>query len=460
MATLRSLLDIYGALDEAVIQSDDPQIAETVDRILPGAAAPANRGWYRELDAFMFPEDATRERGPVSFIDAMNELNTTRESQGLTVPELSRLLYGVGALIQLQNSVPNVSIPRLDDSANQDLMVDIVALAGPKQNSFEENREIVGGSVNEFMGEIVGNFRSWRDWPTITANLSMRGLVDEDVAAVPLCQTSVVPVDGIPSVVVDTEFTSHKVSLKNLKAVVSPLNWDENYPGFFCNLEAKGLRSDGWRKVLETVGICDVPGCRHLRTMLKYYKTEAVLPDRCEARLDYDLNDPVPDPEGDGQITVDRGFINMWSHQPDPDQPGVTVRTRKVAHITGVRPETQRRFVCIFGYANAAIEMMFGPALDPPDTARPWVEDDQNRDSQDTMQAAPSGNSVASTAIKMMASCAEDLTTMNLDLADRWMSGQLTLADLAKYGTDVGARLGGEPWRFMQAISQPKGGAS
>src|SRR5262249_20638482 len=54
MEKLRSLLELYGALDEAVVQSDDPLVANTVDRFLPGASA--NRKWYREIERFFFSE--------------------------------------------------------------------------------------------------------------------------------------------------------------------------------------------------------------------------------------------------------------------------------------------------------------------------------------------------------------------------------------------------------------------
>ena len=39
MATLRSLLEIHGVLDHAILESDDPRVAETVDLFVPGASA-------------------------------------------------------------------------------------------------------------------------------------------------------------------------------------------------------------------------------------------------------------------------------------------------------------------------------------------------------------------------------------------------------------------------------------
>jgi hypothetical protein len=125
-----------------------------------------------------------------------------------------------------------------------------------------------------------------------------------------------------------------------------------------------------------------------------------------------------------------------------------------------------KRFVCIFGYAFGAMEMLFGPAKRPANELvgyYPWTdrpEDDKKEEAAQSAKPAPapSNNTVASTAIKMWVACVEDLTVKNLDLYDKWMSGQLTVAELAEYSTEVGARLASDPWKFMQAISQSKGG--
>jgi hypothetical protein len=63
----------------------------------------------------------------------------------------------------------------------------------------------------------------------------------------------------------------NEVTLNQLKAVVDPRNWHYDYPDFFCSMEYKGLRTDGWRRVLERVGICQYSPLV-LRTMLKFYR--------------------------------------------------------------------------------------------------------------------------------------------------------------------------------------------
>ena len=73
---------------------------------------------------------------------------------------------------------------------------------------------------------------------------------------------------------------------------------------------------------------------------------------------------------------------------------------------------------------------------------------------------AQSTNTVASTAIKMVAECVQDMTAKQSDLADKWMAGDLTVADLAQYSAEVGARIASDPWKFIQAIGKTKGGGT
>lgn len=480
MATLRALLEIYGALDTALIRSDDPELARNVDRLFPGSSE--NLGWYSELEEFMFPvgdaappssgePDPARARTEADPIRALNEVNEgrVRNERAPTIPELSRLVFGIGALIRVNNAVPDAPLPRLDDGTgsegNSSLVSDVLALAGP-ESGFMDNRGIVIEQFPAIVNLFAEQLTARSDWPEVAQALYAMNVLSAEVASVSLCQASVIDVGGIESVVVDTEFDSDAVSLNRLIDVVDPRNWHRNYPSFFCRMEGRGPRPDGWRKVLETVGFCYIeePYGRRLRTMLKFHKSKAIEDGKYVARLDYDLNDPVPDPAGDGQIDVDRGFINMWSKTADPAVPGVVVRTRKIAHINGLRPYTMKRFVCIFGYGNAAIEMLLGSALNPEykGDGFPWVDAAVDPDvtaSTSKQSSAPApANTVASTAFKMMADCAQDLTVKNLDLTDKWLAGKLTLADLADYSAQVGARLASDPFKFMQAIAKPKGG--
>jgi hypothetical protein len=466
MSTLRAILEMQGSLDTAVIRSDDPRVAEVADRFLPGTSA--NTQWYREIEAFMFPGGG-QARTDADPTEALLEVSNDFNHRDLrpTVPELSRLLYGIGAVIHLNSVVPTWPLPSPGSRGETDTrarLIDVMALAGP-DTSFDGNRHVIEERFDDVLDLFATRFTGWRAWYDVAAELEGMGVLSGEVASVPLCLASVITVDGIESVVVDTELSSDQVSLNALKAVVDPRNWSKDCPSFFCEMDYKGLRTDLWRKVLEYVGFCDFPETisPRLRTMLKFYKSTVNGPPRYEARLDYDLNDPVPDPAGDGKITVDRGFINMWT-DGDPAQLGVFVRTRKVCHIDGIRPYTMKRFVCAMGYGFAVAEMLFGSARNYQAGGNyvPWDDPanetpGQTSTGQGTPQEPACGNSVASTAISMVAECVQELSVKQFDLADKWMAGQLTVEDLTQFSAEVGARIASDPWKFIQAISQPKG---
>ena len=464
MSTLRAILELHGSLDTAVIRTADPRVAEIADQFLPGTSA--NTEWYREIEAFMFPPgDARTEAFPV---EAINELVSDWNERGIrpTIPESSRLMYGLGAVIHLTQVYPSdLELPFEDPTAEgfHESLATVFALTGPGDPN--ETRSNIRTRITAIIGAFA-DFHRWQDWYELTERLVLLGVLTAQAASVPLCQAVVVKVKGIDSVVIDADISSNEVTLNQLKAVVDPRNWHYDYPDFFCSMEYKGLRTDGWRRVLERVGICQYSPLV-LRTMLKFYKTTVNGPDTYAAFLDYDLNDPVPDPAGDGKITVDRGFINMWCTNPlGPDEDGVRVRIRKVAHINGVSTYAMKKLVCIFGYAYVAMEMLFGTAGNPGSKVpyAPWADDpnEQPVPEQGGGQTKPapgqSNNTVASTAIKMVADCVQEMTAKQSDLADKWMAGDLKVSDLAQYSAEIGARIASDPWKFIQAVGKTKRG--
>jgi len=486
MSTQRALLELYGSLDSEITRSRDASTRDVAEQLLPGPAG--DGGWYRELEQFMFPDGDSSQADPdlratrtePNAARALRELNSSVREGGetLSVPELSRLVYGVGALIRVNHTATRggpEDYNWLDANAESDtrtLLLDALDLAAPTVgtlgvrglNDVNETRARLDSSLDSVVNMFATQFNSREAFSAVATQLAADGLIDPRIADAPIEHATVVTVDGIPSLVIDTEFASDQVSLNALKAVVDPRNWHNNFPAFFCEMDPTGRRPDDWRRVLETVGVAAVPDSRRLRTHLKFYKSELNAPGRYEARLDYDLNDPCPDAQGDRQIDVDRGFINMRA-TGEPDQNGVVVRTRKVAHINGIKPETQARFAFIFGYTTGAREMLFGPAMNPDPTFDyySWADEEDRAPStlgSSARPSSPSHHSVASTAFRMAVEYAEDMSVMNLDLADLWLSGKLTLQDVADYSSQVSARLASDPFKFLQAVSRPKGGGA
>src|SRR6201988_527022 len=121
-----------------------------------------------------------------------------------------------------------------------------------------------------------------------------------------------------------------------------------------------------WGRVLETVsawcGILPV-----LKTNLVFLKSG----DPGQGVVQYDL-DPSPPDGGDGQVTVDKGWLKVITGTSANSNAGVTVTTRKVVHIDPLSPVAQKIFVCVMGYGQAAMEMLLGGAVNPPPDPVPW----------------------------------------------------------------------------------------
>ena len=473
MAALRSLLAIYGALDDAIIRTDDFRVAATVDAFLPGASA--NTGWYSEIETFFFGADAQRTPDLDAAlrdigIDILN-------GNALTTPQKSRLFFAVSAITRVRQVVPTAfpSLPPpAEESEDQsdggsgvqndegfDNWVKFALAAVGPENISEEDR--LAQSIR-LQDEVAFRFPNRQSFYDFRAYAASQEWIVEETLAIPLCQATMVDIDGIESVVVDTEATSNDVSLNELKAIVNPYNWHKNYPDFFCDMIScrRPDRGDGWRRVLEQVGFCKVGG-QTLNTLLKYIATEET---PYEARLDYDLDDPKG-PEGDGLVTVDRGFINMWSLHRNPDQDGVRVRTRKVVHINGILPYAQARLVCITGYASASNEFLFGAAINPPSNPKEFKFYDtavQPATAEQAVNATAAGpgntptptDHVGTTAVKLWTDTVRDLTTNYFDFASKWATGNVRAADVADYTKQATSRLAKAPVDFLDAVSKPR----
>ena len=59
-------------------------------------------------------------------------------------------------------------------------------------------------------------------------------------------------------------------------------------------------------------------------------------------------------------------------------------------------------------------------------------------------------------AVGAWTECAQDLTNGYFDVAQKWLSGSLTLTDLADYTTRVSGELASSPWKYLQAMTTPR----
>jgi hypothetical protein len=443
MAALLSLMALAGALDPATSPDDSRAVADVAARYLPITAGAA--GWFGNILEVLGPRTAEAMPNPERAL-----ADILQGDDQLTVPELSRLVYVIGALCHTPTFATMVPL-------RESRLAQALALAGP----FYHDRDRLDVRTGEGLLQLLyAEFDSAKDWDLVVRKAVALQFLSADVAAVPRCLPSTEQVDGYDCVVIDTSFGRSDIYLQNLMKVANPLNWHQNYPDAFCAMQPQNpaIFPNGWSRVLETVSLSCQLGLERLVTPLKYYMSE---PGPDQATLQYDLDTSGLPTLGDGLIKVDRGFIKMWA----TGNPGVWVRTRKIVHIDGLLPQAQAIFVCIFGYAFMAAEMLFGNAKNPPANSVPWQDSPGSSTSGSTTGStgsgtsttgptAPAGGNMASATTQVWLDCLNDLANKNLQLSSKWYKNELTVDDLITYTQDIGAEIASAPWRLIQALSQ------
>ena len=192
------LLSLYAALDEAVITSADEGIAETVEQFLPGTTGD-NAGWSLSLTELV---------GPMAPLpEALRDIAAGPQ---LSIPELSRLVFIVGALTHIPDYL------RANDSG----FADVLALAGPEGAQNTER----GAQLRDWLQH---EFNGWQDWDKLKGDPVEQHLLDARVPQVPLCNAYLSEHDGVECVVIDTLFDDTELTPQKVKDVLDLKNWDD-----------------------------------------------------------------------------------------------------------------------------------------------------------------------------------------------------------------------------------------
>jgi hypothetical protein len=474
----QSLLALYGALDQAVTSTGDPEIEATVERYLPGSTG-VNAGWYEELLGFLNRSNEHGAGGPNSpAVPDLGEALTVLRNQAttsaalsqrmtdagqaaaapapgtaqLTPVQLSRMVYAIGALSHLPGCYP----PNDWDTA----FAETLALAGT-------------GSGEHLLDLLRDDFAGRGDWPQVM----LSGSLDADVAAVPQCCAKPKWVRGRLCVVLTTDFTRSTVSLNDLLGVIDPKNWARCLP-FFCAMDEWAIRPDGWSRVLEHFSTaCGITGMPQMRTPLKYWKGPQAGEPVSEpmAWVDYMLDDaPAPGEQGDGAMVVDEGFIKMTSTVGDAALPGARVRTRKVVGFRDLGWFPTALFACALGYGNEGLTMLLGGvakrAKEGPAGWTPWQPSipAAGQPTQPDKPAPPSSPSkpdptqhAVTVAVEMLNECIDEMSKRSAALAAKWAGGVPPVEESIAFAADLTARLATDPWRYLQRMrTPPRGGGT
>jgi hypothetical protein len=494
----QALLALYGALDHAV-GTGNADIQATVARYLPGSTG-TNAGWYEQLLVFLghreshftdtasvpnlgqalsvlhqpaaapTPKPATRK--PPKIRPGTTEKETPvvmagfsgtppappEQPRPLSTVQKARMVYAIATLSQLPGwYLQNV-------------------LGASWEKQLDGALDLVRGPNNGLLDHLRLNLNSRDGYPKVIEIAGKQGLIDLKVASVPLCQPKVMIVRNQPCLVITTEFTSATVSLKDLKDVIDPVNWARCLSTFFCNMDGKGVGGDGWSRVLEQVSTTCPIAPTHMKTPLKYWKTEGqdaktLPPTAC---LDYALDDQPADGEkGDGLIVVDEGFIRMTSTDPSLDlsKPGVRVRTRKVVGFANSALTPWGVLACAMGYGDQGIDMILdgvenrvndpynwtdwkastprakspGQPKDKPPQAPPTTEPDTSRRAVEL-------------AVEMVNECIDDMSGKSAAVAAKWATGTVPIAEMITLNAEFATRLATDSLRFLERLRNPARG--
>jgi hypothetical protein len=452
----QALLALYGALDQAVTGDRGAGVEAVVERYLPGTTG-ANAGWYDELLGFLGDRSRlaarTAEEPPtapdlsqaLAILQRRNEQNEPKmkgaEFKPLTAVQLSRMAYGIGALSHLPSRYP----------------------ADEWDEKFARTLALTGPQGDELLQLLRSGFHDRGEWSRVMNDAAQHGLIRRDIAAAPLCETKPMWVRGRPCVVLTTEFQSATVSLDELKNVIDPLNWDKCLP-FFCSMKKQKMGPDNWSRVLECVSVaCSVDGTQMV-TPLKYWKGPPANEKLAQstAWVDYTIDDD-PGSKGDGRMVVDEGFIRMTSTADASANPGVRVRTRKVAGFRNLAYVPAAIFACLMGYGDVGVEMLLGGVAERTKTGcKGWTNWDPSTPVAGASARPPDGEDITRRAVALAVEMAndyiDDMSTKSAALAAKWATGIVPLAETMTLAADLATRLATDPWRYLERLGDPTQG--
>jgi hypothetical protein len=474
------LLALYAALDRAVL--GNPDTAGIVEGYLPGTTGDNNqRGWSRNLE----------ESFGFEFPDVDDALAALVEIHDLTPSQLSRLVYVLGSLMHLPEGRIGIAHTQI---------VQGLSLAQPTQAPGTEPTRtpapaegvayatgVPADPGGELFSVLHEHFLSQADWYQAMDEAVRKKCIDVLVARVPPCNACVTQLGNVECVVVDTDFEDPSLTVDQVKAILDLRNWSKTSNLFFCDMQYLGecqqLAYQDWGVVLEKVSAWCGTLPVLLTTELKFLKAQY----SDGAVVQYDLNEiPPAMGQGDGLVTVDKGWLKVVKGTSANRNAGVTVTTRKVVHIDPLWPIAQKIFVCVMGYGEAARDMLLRGAAQPPPNLVAWSDAPppllnvqsiqafwtepvagaqamQPPAADEAVQAgagstasatAASPKTAAGLAVSMLSHYLAETVNDSAAFAAKCADKDVTIDELVKFSAKMGARMASEPFRFLQKLSE------
>jgi hypothetical protein len=482
----QAVLALYGALDYAV-GTGNADIEATVAHFLPGSSG-IHAGWYEQLLGFLGHRESPFNTH--SAVPDLEQALAVLQQQAAPAPQQAKKKTTTkGTVMAASGRAPgSPAPPRALSTVQKARMVYAIAtlsqlpgwylqniLGASWEQQFAQALELAGGPVdNGLLDHLRLHVNSRDGYPKVVEMAVKQGLIDPKVALVPLCQPKLMVVRNQPCLVITTEFTSDAVTLENLKNVIDPVNWARCLSTFFCKMDGQKDREDGWSRVLEQVSTTCPIAPTHLKTALKYWKTEGQ-DDKTQpptACLDYALDEqPAGGAKGDGLIVVDEGFIRMTSTDSsmDPTQPGVRVRTRKVVGFRNSALTPWGVLACSMGYGDQGIDMILDGVDNRVHNPQGWTDwiastappTKSPGQPKDRPPQGPPGNQpdtsrrAVELAVEMVNECVADMSEKSAAMAAKWATGTVPIAEMIELNAEFTARVMTDPWRYLERLRNP-----
>lgn len=191
------------------------------------------------------------------------------------------------------------------------------------------------------------------------------------------------------------------------------------------------------------------------------------------AWVNYELDDtPVSPFPGDGRVSVDEGFIKMYSTGSNPANNGVRVITKKVVCFRDMSEVAIAILACVSGYGNQGMDMLLdGVAKREEDngvgwtdwqpSARPAGQDGGNSsrgsapDGTDTSvpsdPSRPSRRAIT-LAVEMANECIDEFAKKSTTVANKMATGTMPIPEMIALNTEFLTRLATDPWRYLERL--------
>jgi hypothetical protein len=452
MSEHEDLIGIYGAIDRAVL--DNPLLAATVGRYLPGYSDGGAIGWFNEFEAW------TLERVEVSPFPAFDAAISHLAELPTSGRMAARRILVVAVAARLRNHLLGP-----DSSVSIESALDVDGIIG---DSTEALASLAPLLVDD------GVFASIDDWQQLIETGVDNGLLSVSLrvqAAAPPCVGEVVPVstpgDPSPAAELTTDFSTTAVTFAQASRFLEPSNWP-SCSSFWCMMYRVATTPRNTGIYHEIVSLdCAHPGMTW--TAEAYLECVVVkLPPvgaPTGARLSYALSDQYPNT----LIKVDEGSITI-------EERGGVVHVHTVKRIKFSYPFSSQMLamvMCALGYGSIAAHIVLDCGVQNKDEdnagtsfrrlLRPPAEPDQ-RVGTPRMRKLPVGDLVPEAVDKVkecIDNCAAAYTAMYEKMTNRGYSADDLVADAADMWSRYlreGAVIGGLAMKMARAVREPDAG--